>query len=327
MKILNRVATSFAFAAVFCAGASSAFAAGKKPQSPTPNTGCTPGVTPSGEMPKPIRRVTVLPVATKPFNLPNGSRVEMQADLDRIVKTAVLGSGVFKPTESLNGSPVEFCGKYLEIEVGVSEFMLNAFELGINIGYTPTAEGTTLTNLTGKTKLRVGSIAMEFQVYERSAGSRELIAASTASALTAGVNLSLEVDFGLVTTGTELAGNPNLADILRGIMGDGMKKLARSADLDKLSWKAQVREYFPEIGTLIFDAGAQSNLKANQAFTVFALNPSVGACNSHRPIAHIHTTQIEMESSTAIVDQVLDSRGIHDGDFVLIRPLISTPAR
>lgn len=305
----------------------SAAAAGKKPASPSTGGSCVPGSDSGFPSAKPIRQVVLKPVTTKAFNLPNGSRVDLSADLDLILRTAVAGTNVFAPLVTDGGDPNDFCGNHLEIRAGVSELMLNAFEFGLSIGYTPTGEGSGLTGLTGKTNLRVGTIAMDFSVLECTAGSCEVVAASTASSLTAGVDLSLQVDFGLVKTGPELVFNTPLGGILRGIMNKGMEQLSRSGDLSRLSWKARVREYLPETGTLTFDAGARVNLKPNQAFTVLALNPSTGVCDTFKAVARVHTTQVELGSSTAVVDRVLDARGIRDGDVVVLAPNASTLSR
>jgi hypothetical protein len=71
----------------------------------------------------------------------------------------------------------------------------------------------------------------------------------------------------------------------------------------------------------IFDAGVQSRIAANQAFEVYApVDSSIqGSCNVYRTVAYGHTTNANTVSSMAIVDQILDSRGIQEGDVVMIR--------
>jgi hypothetical protein len=294
-----------------------AFAMGKKKPSPGNSCNADDGTL---STPNPLRKTEMRPVTTKAFALPNGKTVDLSADLDLMLATATVGTNVFSPTDPSDGA-ADPCATHLEIRAGVSSLVLNAFELGISFGYSPTGDTGTVTGVTGKTNVRVGKIAMDFHVYECTRGSCSSVAASTASAATAGVELTFEIDFSSVTVGPDLVYNTPLGKILRGIMDDGMKKLAKSNDMSKVSWKARVREFIPASGTLIFDAGHQSGILPNQTFMVYAATPATSACEVFKPMAHIHTTQIEPVSSSAVVDQMLDSRGIQDGDIVMIRPV------
>src|SRR5689334_9977122 len=107
-------------------------AAGKKPPSNGGGGSCGPGGG-TGTQANPIRKVVINPVTTLPFNLPNGSRVDLQADLTTILATAVAESGVFVPLESSNsegGGVDDQCGVRLEIVAGVSSFQASVVDMG-----------------------------------------------------------------------------------------------------------------------------------------------------------------------------------------------------
>ena len=299
----------------------SAFAMGKTPV-PVPTGGCTP---PTGyTTPNPVRRVVLKPVGTKNFQMPNGATIDMSADLGLMLNTSVTNSNVFSPTDGgANGTGDDICGNHIEIRAGVSTFVLNAFELGISFGYTPSGNSSVLTGVTGKANVRVGNVAMDFSVWECTAGICSAVSAVTASASTAGVEIQVELDFGTIKTGPDLIYNTPIGNALRKIMDDGMKKMATSARLSELSWSARVRESIPAAGTLIFDAGLNAHLQPNQSFAVYAVTPATGVCSVFKSIAYIHTTQIDPISSSALVDQVLDARAIQDGDVIMIRPTSS----
>jgi hypothetical protein len=301
-------------------GAPSAWAMGKKPATP-PGGGCTPNGDADFVPANPIREVALKPVTTKAFNLPNGARVDLQADLDLMLSTAVTAAGSFAPTDQSggDGGVDDPCGHRIEIRAGVSSLVLNAFELGISFGYSPSGESNTLTNLNGKTKVRVGTVAMDFSVWECTGGRCHSVDAMQANAMTAGVELELEIDFSSVTSSPALVYNTKLERVLRGVMDDGLRKLSKSARLSALSWSARVRKVVPEAGIIVFDAGANSRVGLNQGFTIYAPTPSNGACGAFEAMAYARTSQVDTVSSVALIDKVLSSRGVKEGDLVMVR--------
>lgn len=322
MKLIRKagvvVVSSVALAGAFFAHSQSAQAMGKKPASPANGGACNADGT-GPNTPNPIRKVVLKSVGTKAFNLPNGSRVDLSADLDTMLQTAVAGTGVYSPTDPASGT-LDPCSTHLEIRAAVTTFQLNVFELGVSFGYTPAGETGTSTGVTGKSDVRIGTVGMDFSVYKCTGTDCSLVSASNASALTAGASLSVSIDFSTIKTGPDLVYNTKLGDILRSIMNDGAKRLANADSLGALTWNARVREYLPATGTLIFDAGADAHLKNGQTFVVYAaVPPTSGKCTPFSPVAYAHTIQVDTISSTAIVDKVLSSRGIQDGDLVLVR--------
>lgn len=272
--------------------------------------------------PTPVRKVELRGVGTKPFQLPNGARVDLAADLEVLLNTAVTSTTAFAPTDAGAGSP---CDTHLEIRAAVSTLQLQVAELGITFGYTPSGETDGLTGVTGSATVKIGTIAMDFSVWECVGGKCSSVAATTASHLTAGVNLSATLNFSEITTGPSLIFNTPLGDALRSIMVDGMKRLGTSSRLNELTWTARVREFVPETGSLIFDAGAKSRLTPHQTFVVYAVTPSVGICDVFKAVAYIHTVRVDTVSSVAVVDQILDSRGIEPGDLVMVRAAGALP--
>ncbi len=162
---------------------------------------------------------------------------------------------------------------------------------------------------------------MDFSVWECNSNGCAAKAAATANHTIAGVNLNLTIDFGAIRTGPALIFNTELGTVLRKIMEAGLFQLSLSPHLNNLSWNARVQGYDQALGLLTFDAGAQSRIRANQTFEVYSPTDasSTGVCNVFQRVANIHTTSVDTASSVAIVDAVLDSRGIQIGDVVMIR--------
>ena len=289
-----------------------AWAAGKKPL-PSQTIAGEPAVT----TPDPFRPVVLRPVGTRPFNLPNGSRVDLTADLEVLFSTAVTQQSRFLPAEfQVNPDP---CEPRLELRAAVSTLELNVAELGITIGYKPTGESVPISSLTGKANVKIGTIAMDVGVWQCARGNCVELAAATASHATAGVGLSLEIDFGVVNTGPSLIANTQLGPILRTILGQAVAQLSRNPRLSKLAWSATVREVSPAGDEVIFDAGSQVGLEAHQAFEVYAPASAEGSCEIYRTVAALRSTRADTRSTTAQVDALYGSRGIKVGDVVMIR--------
>lgn len=300
----------------------SAEAAGKKPTTdPAPNPPPTCGVTPpAGSTPTPVRKVILRPVGTKTFPLPNGSEADLSHELNTMFRTSAAASSSFAPVEG-SGAGVEdaTCDQHVEIRAELTTLELKLLELGLTIGYTPTKVNSTITNLNGTAKVEIGSIAFDFSLWNCVGSRCTALEASTSTHKTTHVDLQLGVDFGLVHTGADLVYNSSLGNTLRAILEDGVRKLSASPRVAELPWYAVVREAMPEAGVFIFDAGMQSRIQANQNFAVYASTPATGACHVYKTIAYGHTSRVDAISSTAIVDQVLDSRPIQEGDIVMIR--------
>jgi hypothetical protein len=299
-----------------------AYAMGKKPAA-----GPTAGN--AFATPNPDRPVTVNALkGIQPFTLPNGSgqKIDISVDLHTMVGSALSLYTHLQPSEPAGGATAALgassnnpCETHLEVHSAITTLQLNAFEFGVTFGYSPTGDNAPVTSITGKANVKIGTIAMDFSVFQCTAGVCTQLATSTADALTSGVDLNLSIDFGTVKTGADLVSNTQFGNILRGIMADGMKKLARSADMSKLAWKATVRESNLASGTMVFDQGAQQGIGSNQTFVIYANLPANGACNASHAVAHVHSTQVETVSTTAVVDDSLDSRGILPGDIVMLR--------
>ncbi len=317
MSLLKRISV-FAIAFVLTLAAS-AQAAGKKPQ-PDP-TG-----TPIYKTPLPIRKTILQSVKTIPFQLPNGSTVNLGADLNTLLSTAVASTNAFAPTDPPANGQSDPCNSHLEIRAAVSTFEMNVASVGVSFGYTPSGASNTVTNLNGNATVNIGTIAMDFGVWECVNGQCSETAAVTASQDTAGVNASMQIDFSQVTTSPSFIYNTPLGGAIQAIMKDGMTRLAASPKLSLLPWEATVREYLPESGMLIFDAGEQTGLQPNEAFEIYAVTPATGICNVFQTVAYVHTTQVDAISSQAVVDQAMNSTPIQDGDLVMIHAVSSTGA-
>jgi hypothetical protein len=294
-------------------GSTAAFGAAKPPANPSCNP--NPGIT----TPVPVRQAVLTSVGTTPFSLPNGSTVNLGADLQALLATAVTSSGAFSPTDPALPGQTDPCDTHLEIRAAVSTLELNATTIGVSFGYTPSGATSTVTNVNGSVAVSIGTIAMDFGIWECVSGRCSEVAASTASQATAGVNLNLTIDFSSVTTSPSLIYNTPLGDAIRAIMNNGMKTLAGSPNLAQLSWTATVKQWEAGPGLLIFDAGTNVSLAPNQAFVIYAPAPSTGACGVFQAVANAHTTAVTTVSSTALVDQVLDPLGVQVGDVVMVR--------
>lgn len=277
--------------------------------------------------PLPVRPVLLLPVGTKAFQLPNGASVNLGADLQSMLNTVVASTPAFATLDPGSAGAQDPCQSHLELRAAVTTFELNVANVGIKVGYNAGGALGPVTGITGKTNVQIGTISMDFSVWECDGTRCVSPVAASANQATAGVSLSADIDFGAVTTSTSFVYNTPIGDILRKIMIKGMNEVSKSSRLNELSWRAQVKEYQPTSGELIFDAGIQSRISPNQTFVIYAPtdSTSTGGCHPYKSVAHVHTLNVDTVSSRAVVDAVLDSRGIQAGDVVMVRPASVKP--
>lgn len=289
---------------------------------PTPGSCGTPA-TPSVTIPVPARKVIVQPIATKVFQLPNGSGIDFSADLQSILNTSVISTSAFSPVDPGGSGVVDPCQSHIEIRSAVTNFQLNVADIGVTFGYSPSGPipigaGT---SITAKANVQIGVISMDFSVWSCSSGVCSAVAAVTADQTLAGGNLNMEIDFGMIRTAPTLIFNTPLGSVFRTIMINGMSQLSASSRMNELPWQAMVKEVTPSAGTLIFDAGTQSRILSNQAFEVYAPadTTSSGVCHVFETVAYIHTVEADTVSSIAVIDQTMGNRGVQVGDVVMIR--------
>ena len=250
--------------------------------------------------------------------LPNGVRADLNIDMQTILNTSVTSSSVFSPTDPGSKAP---CNTHLELRSAVTTFQMDVMESGVSFGFDPTGSLNTVTSITGEAKVRVGLIAMDFSIWQCKDTGCSSIAAATSNHTIVGGDIIFNVDFGKIKTGAEFIVNPVLSSAIRSIMTDAMKTILSSPRIPDLSWSAQVRSYNPATGVLVFDEGDQSHLAPNQTFVIYAPTDrsAEGVCNLFQVIAYIHTSEVNPVSSQALVDQILDPRGIQIGDVIMVR--------
>jgi hypothetical protein len=267
--------------------------------------------------PNPLRKVVLRHVGTKPFHLPNGSVVDINADLDSMLSTSTTNTANLVPLSAPASS--DPCDSHLELSAAVTTLELDAWEFGATFGFTPSGELGTISNLKANAKVKIGTIGMDFAVWQCTGSSCTSQVASNATQATASVSLDLEIDFSTITTGPGLVYNTPLGDAVRKIMDQGVGLLSSSPRLSLLPWYATVREYDTGPGAVLLDMGTQDRIGTSQTFTVFSPIAATSSCPVFKPAAYVHTTEVENVSSYAQVDTVLDASGIKTGDRVMVR--------
>jgi hypothetical protein len=287
---------------------------------PAPSCPITPAPgTPSlFSTPVPIRMVRLHQIGTKSFQLPNGASADMSFDMQSMLNTVVTNSNVMSPSDPLETDP---CNAHLELRSTVTNFQLDLVDVGISFGFTPTGSMSTITSITGAAKVRIGTVSMDFSLWQCNGGNCYSVAASTSTHVVSGGGLTFTVDFSVVNTGGSLVYDPALSTAMRGIMSDGIKQLVNSPRFSELAWMSRVESYNPSTGVLIIGAGEQANLGANQTFEIYAPTDTTtsGICDVFQTVAYAHTSAVNQVASQAMVDQVLDPRGVIKGDVVMVR--------
>jgi len=293
------------------------FAMGKKTAAPSAAATCG---APAGGIANPIRNVVVAPVKSQKFPLPNGLMVDLTPSLHDIMIAAVNGTGVFHPILDAQSAP-DSCNTYLRVSSYVTAIEMDLYDFKLTVGYTPDGVyGLSPNNITGNVNVRIGRLEMVFAVEKCASGLCQTILTSKVGKNSVDSDYHLVANFNGISGGADLVQHPSFNKILSQLMDAGMKLIAQSPNLNKLPWAATVRKFNAAAGTLIFDAGYNSNIANNQAFVIYAVEPATGACDLYEAVAYVHTTRIDPISSLAVVDQSLDPRGIKEGDVVMVKP-------
>lgn len=310
---------------------SPAFSAGKaRPESSNPGSVAGPGCSVNPlTLPSPVRPVVLRPIVSRPFPLPSGAQVDLSREMSVMLNSVVTQSGSLAPLDATSSAPDggsldelnDPCGTRIELRSAVTALEMNLTEVGVTIGFNPTAGAHTggLTNLQGAYNAKISLLSMDFSLWQCHGSRCVSIAAGTADQNAVDQNLKLQLDFSQITTGIGLISHPSFSKILRSILTKGISGIASSPRLQELAWQARVREYNPDTGTVLFDQGLQARLKVGDAFTVYAADSQGTGCDVYKALAAVHATRVDAISSQALVDQVLDSRRIQPGDIVMIR--------
>jgi hypothetical protein len=285
-------------------------AAGRKP----------PQSAPGVSTPQPLRKVALGPVGTQAFRLPNGQQMDLSADLNVMFHTAVTQTGLLAPV-AVHGQ-VDLCEETLKLEAAVSTLQMEVGSGRIRVGYSPSGTETPSFGLEGSVGVKVGVIAMDFKLMKCDARDCTSIAASTAQQPFPAFSLEFNVNISDLKLGPELIYNTPMGNVLRGIMQEGMRKIvAQTSALERLGWRARVRDYDPQTGILIFDQGWESLIGENQSFTIYeSAEDAIGiGCDVYRVAAYAETTTVDPISSLAVVTETRSPRGVKRGDLVTIR--------
>ena len=271
--------------------------------------------------PSPLNLVLLLDVGTKAFSLPNGTAVDLNADLKQILETAVTITPNFRTIADATTVSTDPCKSHLELKAAVTSVDLNVASVGVNFGYTPSGVVSGVTTATGKVKVDIGLIGMDFSVRSCAGGTCTSAIAITETHLTSVVSGSFEVDLGQIKTSADFVWKTSFNQILRKIMESAMSKVARSPYLDRLPWNAIITAITPQTGEITFDAGNESNLSNQQSFGVYQAIGSLGACPTYQNIAYAHTERVDVGSSAALIEQTFEGASVKVGDEIRIRPV------
>ncbi|MCM0604627.1 MAG: hypothetical protein KA715_00900 [Xanthomonadaceae bacterium] len=292
-------------------------AAGKAPSKSSVDRSEALNGSQSGLVANPIRKVVVHSVGTKPFDLPNGSSMDLTADLDTMFVTSLTNNSRLAPSL---GSPETSCDSHVEVRAAITTLELNIAELGIKVGYSPKGSISQSANVGGEVKVKGGTIAMDFSVWQCDQGHCYAVAASTVNHTVLGTELSFGINLGQIKIGPNLIYNTALGGMIRKMMDKGVAGLAASPRTSVLAWQATVVSVSHSDGSAIIDVGARELIEPNQDLVVYTPVSSGGSCRVYQSVAYIRTVQVDTVSSIAQVEQVLSPRAIEVGDVVMVKP-------
>ncbi|OFZ80170.1 MAG: hypothetical protein A2583_15735 [Bdellovibrionales bacterium RIFOXYD1_FULL_53_11] len=305
---------AFVFVCAFLMGLPASEAAGKKkPKFPY-------------STPTPARVAVLGEVETLPFKIPSGqggAAVTITGALKKSLENAAGDTHVIYPAGPATPSA---CGEYLYLSSAVTIFELENAKVGIKIGYNPSGDSSSgpLTGLTGALSFKIGNITMAFGLWRCTQDNHciQVAASDSSSAILSGLDLSVTMNFSELQVGPTLNFSEDLDEKIRKIMENGLRKIAKSKDFNKLPWVALVAQDFnpQKPSHIIFDAGWEYGLKPKQMFEVYKVTPSEGACATSIGVALGHTVDVYQTSSVLEIEPTClgNVTDIKKGDVIRI---------
>jgi hypothetical protein len=255
----------------------SVFAFGPKPPQPPADTQAWP-----------TRNVGLAQFLSTPFTLPNGVKVDMSTQLPNIMPTEITqkSSGRLR---ALN----EATGARFVLKGGLTSFEANNFTNSLTIGFKP---GTgdigsgTIAGATGALTFNVGSLDMNFYIVDTA--DQEVVGVGQGSAVEGGVGLSVSLDFTVITTADQFVFQSPMTPVITTAIDNALKQMTTDKNTNvQMDWSAQVTAVNTGAGTLVFNAGIQSNIQVNNVFNVYD--------NSGTVIGEVKVTSVDASSATA----------------------------
>jgi len=296
-----------------------ALGAGKKSSSSSKETPAAPQVL---QIAKPFRDAHLATIKTIPFALPNGTVVDLTADLKSLMEGATARSSLYRLTENPNE---DACQSRLEIRAALTTLDMDVFGAGIKIGYTPTGDfAPGVTPISGTARVDIGLIGMDFSVWRCLRESCAQIIAARVTNKMVDAQASMQIDFNQIKASADFVYKTPLGNTLAKMMAAGASALTTHERFDTLPWRAQVQEVIPgatPAKTQVWlNAGDGEHLQPGDAFTVLAPSPNEGECGAYQVIGYIKATSLTSPVSLSAQPEWQDpSRPIRAGDVVMVR--------
>jgi hypothetical protein len=221
----------------------------------------------------PTRVVSFGPFIDTPFTLPDGKTlIDVKSLLPLLVLTEMQqatnrlrGRGVIAP-----GSDNENKDRY-ELRGGITSFEASAFSGSISFGYKPGAGDIghgVLVGGEGKVSFKIGSLGMDFNIVDNQR--HEVVAVGRGSALSGGVDLTVDLDFGVIKTPVDFVFNSPMTPIFRAAARNAILQMANDPNTNFfMDWDAQVTKIDMNLKRIFFNAGARDGIAASNVFTVY----------------------------------------------------------
>lgn len=266
----------------------------------------------------PFRYMELAHVTVPTFFLPNGTRVDFNADLDKIFDTSINSSRYMRSQISTPEHKSR-----LVITGGITSFEMDILQLNAKIGWNKTGpiQIGIDPNYQASIDLRLSSLSMDFKIYDRNTG--ETYTAEYTDQSLANLKLEVKINLADVGAGVELLYKAKIAETLRLGMLDLLTRIENKQSFNLIPWQALVLGVDTSRNTVVFGAGIVAGIKANDAYTIYAGCDQQEQINCfERFLADVKVANSGNNSSEAAPLTSNDSLGnIRAGDKVYVKIL------
>ncbi len=254
------------------------------------------------------------------FTLPDGkTKVDMSVELPDLLLTQLTQSQkVLRVTDATAAATDAGEGatpaRYV-LKGGLTSFEANNVTNSITIGYAPGVGdigGGVLTGAEGTLSFNVGSLEMDFHIVDTQR--QEVVAVGKGSALTGGVGLTVDLNFGGIKVADDFIYRSAMTPHFQKAARDAILQMARDPNTNFLmDWSAQITNVNLTLGTLFFNSGARDQLSVGNMFTLYD--------NNSMRIGELRVQTVEHEQSSAVFKNDSDGKLLNsarNGDAVKI---------
>ncbi len=242
----------------------------------------------------PIRYVNMEHFTVPSFYLPDGNRVDMNVNLERIVENEINNSSYFRIRNNNENDENQLC-----ISPSITSLELNILQLNLKIGWNPKGAVSVpiINNISGELDISLSNLSIDVKVYNCVTG--ETYLSSYTDQTLSELRFTLSAGISEIQAELNFVTRSKLSEAVRTATSDILKNMEGHSDFHSVPWNARVSGVDSNRGELFINVGTRAGLRKNQVYSVYSHCNSRPRC-FQRFLSDIKIINTKINSSTAV---------------------------